>query len=122
MIKHNLENINEPIVHEVNFPISRKEVQRIRMLLEVNYEDWDDDKLDKMGIVKDTCESIIGVSFNDGAILDWNLCSGRTNYYDDVVFQHPNGKIVTLDCSYELDDIEIDTDTDVYLIKLEIIE
>ena len=120
MIKHSLENKNSPIYHEVNFPISKKELQRVRVLLDMEFEEWDDEKLEKLGIKKDSSECIIGVYFNDGATLDWNLRCGTHNYYDDVVFQYPDGKVVELDCSYELDDIEIDTETDIYLVKLEI--
>jgi len=120
MIKHILENKNSPVVHEVNFPISRKELQRVRLLLDTNFEDMDDDKFEKFGIVKDSSECIIGVSFNDGAALDWSLCCGQNNYYDDVVFQYPDGKTVTLECSYALDNMEIDTETDIYIVKLEL--
>jgi len=120
MIKHSLENKNSPVYHEVNFPISKKELQRVRLLLDMELENMDDDQIEKFGITKDSSECIIGVSFNDGASLDWVLSCGQSNYYDDVLFQYPDGKTVTLDCTYELDDIEIDTETDIYLVKLEI--
>ena len=120
MIKHSLNNKNSQIIHEVKYPISKKELQRVRMLLDLSFDGWEEDKLDKLGIVKDTSENIIGVAFNDGALLDWNLCCGQSNYYDDVLFQRPNGEWETLDCTYEFDDIEIDAGTDIYIVKLDV--
>lgn len=120
MIKYKIEDKYRPVMHEVNIPISKKEVQRIRTLLEISFEGWDDDKLEKLGIIKDTGEYVFGASFDNGATLDWKLCCGDSNYYDDVLFKHPSGEWEQLDCNYEFDDIEIDAGTDIYLIKLEI--
>ena len=120
MINYKVESNTSPVIHEVKYPISKKEVQRIRILLDINFEEWDDAKLEQFGIVKDSSEGVIGVAFNDGATLDWTLRCGTHNYYDDVLFTRPDGKEETFDCTYELDDIEIDADSDVYIVRLDI--
>ena len=121
MIKHRLEDKNGPIYHEVKYPISKRELQRVRLLLDFkSFEIFTDEELEKFGIVKDSAEYIFGVSFNDGATLDWKLCSGSSNYFDEVTFQYPDGRTADLDPTFELDDIEIDAGTDIYVVKLEI--
>lgn len=121
MIKYKVKNETGPTVHQVNYPISKKEVYRVRNLLEIkSFEDYSNEKLEKLGIVKDSSECIIGVAFNDGATLDWKICCGDNNYYDEVVFQRPDGELEEFDCTYELDDIEIDAGSDVYIINLEL--
>ena len=118
MIKHMIEKKTEPVQHQVKYHIARRELQRIRLLFELDYEEWGEKKLETLDINKGSFESILGVTFDDGAKLEIDLCCGECNYYDDVLFTHPNGKEETLDCCYDLDDIEIDTDTDVYYVKL----
>ena len=72
--------------------------------------------------MEDSCETIFGVEFDDGAKLDYRLCCGQNNYFDEVFFQYPSGKFIDLDPTFELDDIEVDTGPDVYIVKLEIKE
>jgi len=119
MIKHKVKNTG-PTVHEVKYAISKRELYRVRNLLDKNFADYDDEKLEKLGIIRNSSENIIGVSFNDGAALDWTLACGNNNYYDDVTFQYPSGKIEELDATFELDDIEIDAGSDVYIVRLDI--
>ena len=121
MIKYKVKNEKGPTVHQVNYPISKKEVYRVRNLLEIkSFEEYSEEKLEKLGIVKCSSEYIISVAFNDGATLDWKLCCGDNNYYDEVIFQHSDGIEEELDCSYELDDIEIDAGPDIYIVTLEL--
>jgi len=121
MIKYKVEDKETPTTREVKYPISRKEVYRIRQLLNIqSFEDWDEEKLDKLGIVKESCEYVLGVAFDDGATLDYKLCCGEHNYYDEVLFQYPDGKYVDFEPTYELDDIEIDAGSTIYIVRLEV--
>ena len=121
MITHKIKDRTGPMTMVATWPIKRNELYRIRMLLDIqSIEGWEDEKLERLGIVKDSVETIISVAFEDGATLDWQLCCGTGNYYDNVVFQYPDGTYTDLDCSFYLDDIEIDTGSTIYIVKLEI--
>ena len=120
MIKHTIEDKTEPDVYKVIYPISLKEYQRVNTLLDIeNYEDWDDAKREKLGIKPDSTEYVLGIRFDDGAMLDWKLCYGQHNCYDDVLFQYPNGNWTDLDCTYELDNIKIDAGSKIYIVELD---
>jgi len=121
MIKYKIKDTKGPIIHEVVFPISKKEVYRIRNLLEIkSFEGWDAEKLEKLGIEKDSSEWVLGASFDNGASLDYELCCGDNNYFDSVVFKYPDKTELTMDCTYDLDDIEIDAGTNIYRVLLEL--
>lgn len=121
MIKHKIKDRCGPVIHEVKFPIERKEIYRIRNLLEIkSFESWDDEKLEKLGIVKGSDEWIMGASFDNGVKINYTLCCGDNNYYDAIVFQYPDGTEEDLDCSYDFDDIEVDAGSDIYRIILEL--
>ena len=118
MIKHVVDYKEEPIIHKVNYHISRKELQRIRALFSLYYDQWNAERLSSLYIVKGTYENILSVEFDDGAMLDINLHYGDFNCYDDVLFQNSEGVSKTLDCSYDLDNIEIYTGTNIYCVTL----
>lgn len=59
------------------------------------------------------------VEFDNGSSLTFDLCSGKHNYYDNVVWTSADGKTnVTLDCAYELDDIEVEIASELYIVKI----
>lgn len=121
MINHKIEDCCEPEIHKEIYPISRKEFQRINSLLSIDsYEFWEDAKRERVGVQPDTSEWVFGIEFDNGAKLDWKLCFGDSNCYDDVLFQYPSGLWVDLDCSYELDSVEIDTGSNIYIVELDI--
>lgn len=120
MIRHKLVYDIETVIHEAKVPIKRKELNRIRHLLDIkDLSIYSDDELKSLGAKRDCGDTSFVVKFDDGSQLIWDLRSGNMNYYDDVVFVY-KGREYNLDCSYELDDIEIDMDTDIYIMKLEI--
>lgn len=123
MIKYNIEDRKTANVIEARYAIPRKELQRIRVLLDIkSFEEMDDAKREKLGIKPDSSEYIFGIEFEDGAKLDWKLCCGDNNYFDDVLFQYPSGAWEDLDCTYDLDDIEIDTGSTIYIVRLVVID
>lgn len=109
MIKH------EEIIH---IPIN--EFDRINRLLAIDsLEEMTDDELIEQGANTDYCEGIFRVEFDDGASLNFDLCSGRHNYWDDVVWTSADGnRDVVLDCEYELNDIEVEIDEELYIVKI----
>lgn len=96
------------------------EVDRINRLLAIpSLEDMTDDELRNMGATTDGCEGIFTVDFDDGSSLNFDLCSGRHNYWDDVVWTSADGsRDIVFDCEYELDDIEFEVDGELYIVKI----
>lgn len=119
MIKHKVTGFHRPMYHVAEIELGRDEVSEIQRLLSIrNMEEMTDEELEENNCAKDTCKYIFGVEFDDGAKLDWKLCSGTNNYFDDVLFQGANSGWTDLDCTYELDNIEVDTGSDIYQVKL----
>ena len=97
------------------------ELERINRLLEIeSLEDLTDAELRKLGANTDVCEGIFHVDFDNGSSMNFDLCSGNHNYWDDVVWTSPDGKTdVVLDCEYELtDEIEVEIEKELYVVKI----
>lgn len=105
--------------HEEVVRISREEYERINRLLAIeSLEGMTDEELVAQGANTDTTEGLFFVKFDDGSSVNIDLCSGTSNYWDDVVWTSANGKWdVVLDCEYELDDIEFEVDSETYIVK-----
>lgn len=108
------------IKHETTIRIPASEVDRINRLLAIpSLEDMTDDELLAQGANTDEYEGIFHVEFDNGSSLNFDLCSGQHNYYDDVVWTSADGnRDVILDCEYELDDIEVEIDSELYVVKI----
>lgn len=96
------------------------EVDRINRLLSIpSLEEMTDDELREIGATTDSVEGIFYVDFDDGSSLNFDLCSGRHNYFDNVEWTNANETTTVLfDCAYELDDIEFEVDDELYIVKI----
>lgn len=108
------------IKHEATVHIPREEFDRINRLLAIeSLEDMTDDELLEQGVNTNTYQGILYVDFDNGAVLTWDLCSGIHNYYDNVVWTSSDDKReVVLDCEYELGDIEVEIENEIYVVKI----
>ena len=108
------------IKHKQIVCISTSELERINRLLAIeSLEDMTDEELIQQGANTDVYEGILYVEFDNGAIITWDLCSGIHNYYDNVVWTSPDGnREVVLDCEYELNDIEVEIESELYIVKI----
>lgn len=108
------------MIHKAEVKIPLAEFNRINRLLAIeSLEDMTDGELLAAGANTDQCEGIFSVTFDDGSVMNFDLCSGQSNYYDDVVWTSPDGAYdVVLDCEYELDDIEVEIDSEIYLVNI----
>ena len=100
--------------------MSAAEVDRINRLLDiVCLADLSDKELYEAGANTDQNEGVFAVDFDDGSRLTWDLCSGTSNYYDNVIWTNAEGNnSVNFDCEYELDDIEFEIDGNTYIVKI----
>ena len=110
------------IKHEATVSISREEFDRINRLLAIqSLEEMTDEELREQGANTDVCEGLFFIEFDNGATMTIDLRSGSSNYYDDVVWTSADGtNDVVLDCSYELDDIEVEIDGELYIVNIEV--
>lgn len=122
MIYHKIADRSPVKTYRATVDIKRSELEHINKLLSIsNLEEMSENEK-KLGAKQDEIINMFSANFEDGSILTWDLCSGRNNYFDDVVFTRPNGNWDALDCSYELDDIVVETDNKIYRVELNIIE
>lgn len=108
------------IKHEKTVYITTGDLNRINKLLAIeSLEEMTDIELLEHGATTDYCEGIFHVEFDNGASINFDLCSGKHNYWDDVVWTSADGKTdVVLDCAYELDDIEVEIESELYVVKI----
>lgn len=108
------------IKHEATVYITTNEFDRINRLLAIeSLEEMTDSELIEQGANTDYCEGIFRVEFDNGTSLNFDLCSGQHNYWDDVVWTSADEKRdVVLDCTYELDDIEVEIESELYIVKI----
>lgn len=106
--------------HETVVHISASEFNRINRLLAIeSLEDMTDGELIEQGANTNHNEGIFFTKFDDGSSINFDLCSGLSNYWDDVVWTSPDGNHdVILDCEYELGDIEVEIEGDLYVVRL----
>lgn len=107
-------------VYKEQVVIEPELVKRVKRLLDIpSLEEMSDQELLDAGANTDQCEGIFSVTFDDGSTLNYDLCSGQSNYFDDVVWTSGDGKQdVILECSFELDDIEFDVDGVRYIVTI----
>ena len=96
------------------------EYDRVNRLLAIpSLEDMTDGELLEAGANTHQNEGIFRVTFEDGSSLNFDLCSGASNYWDDVVWTSADGKRdTTLDCDFELGDIEFEEGGNLYTVHV----
>lgn len=107
--------------HIATVHISSEEFDRVNRLLSIDsLEELTDSELMEQDANTDQNEGIFSVTFDDGSSLNYDLCSGSNNYWDDVVWTSADGRTdTTLDCAFELDDeIEFEFESETYVVKI----
>ena len=93
---------------------------RINKLLALPYfDEMTDDEMRDAGAEDGAYEGIFGMTFEDGASFTYDLCSGGSNYYDNMVLTDKDGYESVFDCDYELDrKIELNVGDSTYIINI----
>lgn len=106
--------------HEETIRIPIGEFERINRLLAIkSLEEMSDEELIEQGANTDVCEGVFHVEFDNGSSINFDLCSGKHNYWDDVVWTNADGnRDIVFDCEYELNDIEVEIDKELYIVKV----
>ena len=106
--------------------ILKSKLDAVNRLLDIeSLEEMSDDELLAAGVNTSYSERIYQVTFEDGSTLDYYLCSGTTNYYDDVYWTSPDGsREVVFDCEYCLASGEngYPVDDDLYSVVVEVVD
>ena len=109
------------MLHTAVFKMSTDEFDRVNRLLAIpSLSEMSDEQLLDAGANTDWSEGVLFVEFDDGSTLNFDLCSGQENYFDDVIWTSPDGtQDVLLECMFELDDIEFEAPNgEEYAVKL----
>ena len=106
--------------YEETINIPKSEYERINRLLAIeSLEEMTDEQLRAVGANTDVHEGVYGVTFEDGCMLRYDLCSGFSNYWDDVLFVNGESEYVP-ECTFELDDFELKINENTYVVHLNI--
>ena len=100
--------------------IPAEEFDRVNRLLDIDsLEELTDAELAEQGADTNHIEGVFHVTFDDGSSMNFDLCSGSCNYWDDVVWTSADGKCdIILDCGYELGDIEVEIESELYIVRV----
>ena len=97
-------------------------IDRFNKLFDIeDMEEMSEDELYLHGAKQNDYESIFEVRFENGSRLTYDLASGDTNYYDNVIWYECDDDAVgrTLDCLFYLEkEFEVDIDDDVYIVHI----
>ena len=106
--------------HEVTVHITPDKFARANRLLAIeSLEDMTDSELLAQGANTHQNEGVYSAKFDDGSSINFDLCSGSHNYWDDVVWTSSDGSTdLVFDCEYELGDIEVEIESELYVVKL----
>lgn len=110
--------------HTAIVKIPKSEQDRVNRLLDIPYvSEVTDEDLKKLidSYAYGVCfaENIISVKFDDGSVLNYDLCYGSDNFYDDVWWESADGQHdISLECTFDLSDIEFDVDGETYEVNI----
>lgn len=107
--------------HTACITIKKTEFERINKLLGIDsFAEMSEKRLREIGAERDSCEGILYVEFDDGSSLNFDLCSGEDNYYDDLVWTSPDGNHdVVMECTFDFPDvIEFEAMGEEYSVKI----
>ena len=109
--------------HEHIYHINKYEYERVNRLLSIeSLSAMSDQELIDAGANTDQNEGIVSALFDDGSRLEYELCSGQENYYDNVYWVSPDGtQEIYLEPTFDLSDIEFDVDGEEYCLKFRVI-
>lgn len=109
--------------HTCTVPIPKSTYDRVNRLLSfyTPFEEMTDEEMIAAGMRDHYCEGIFTAAFDDGSSLNFDLCSGSSNYFDDVVWTSADGTLdVVLECGFELSDIEFEAAGESYVVTLDV--
>lgn len=106
--------------HEAVVRIPADEFDRINRLLAIkSFEEMTSSELLEHGTNIDQNEGVYCVTFDNGSSLNFDLCSGQNNYWDDAVWTNADGsRDVVLECEYEIGDIEVKIESELYAVRV----
>ena len=111
------------MIYSTDIILQTKEYNRINNLLSISdFNELSCREMREIGAKEDTYEGIFEATFDDGGILTYDLCSGNTNYYDNMVFTDVNKESYVLECDFELGNkIEFQVNNNKYIININLV-
>jgi hypothetical protein len=109
------------VTHKAVVSLPKDEFARINRLLSIHsLEGLSAKELEEIGAAKNAGEGIFCAKFDNGSVLNFDLCSGSNNYWDDVVWKSADETTdITFDCEYELtESIEFEVNGELYVVTI----
>ncbi len=110
------------MIYKGKFSISKEDYEYYKKLLDLDFN-TDKKEMEKLGAKIYDYIEIGCVEFSNGNYLTIDLCSGCSNYFDNVVLYDMYGtEIDVLDCNYEIGSFETDYGNDMYIVEMEMLK
>jgi len=108
------------LIYKTTVYIPSGTIERVNSLLcALSFKDLSEKEISKYKFRTNSCETIFNVKFEDNSTLTYELCSGDSNYYDNVVWRSADGIEETIECSFRLfNEIEIEINSNKYIVNL----
>ena len=108
--------------YKVTVNIQKPVYDRLLRILDIDdISKLSQEEVGELGVGPDQQSRVYVAKFDDGSFITYDICSGTHNYFDDVVYIAPDGRTETLECTFSLDDLEIERNGNAYLVKLNIV-
>ncbi len=107
-------------IHKARVELRKDLIDKVKRFLSIkSFEEMTEKEMNVIGAEEDSCETIFSVEFDDGSCLNFDLCSGKNNYWDDVIWTSPDGKTdVMLEPTFSIDDIESTINGEEYRVEI----
>jgi hypothetical protein len=109
------------MTYEETVQIKKPTYDKVNQLLDIcSFSDMTDYEFESSGVRRNTCEGIYLVKFKDGSQLNYDLCSGSENYYDEIVWSKDN-RDAWFEPTFDLADMDFGVDDNEYVVHIEVI-
>lgn len=110
------------MVYKEKIKMDKKEYDFYNKLLSLDLEEMCEDELEKEKARKDDFISLFCIEFKNKNYITYDLISGNSNYFDNIVLFDENGNELSCsDCNFEIGGFELFYDNDIYQVEIEVI-
>lgn len=108
------------MTYKGKFKVNASDLKHYEELLYLdNFEDCTEEDMESVNARLFDEIQIANVTFKNGVYVLIDLCSGCSNYFDNIVVCDSQGNAVDeLDCTYEIGDFEFDYNGDTYIVEM----
>lgn len=111
------------MIYKAKIELSQAEITLYnRLLEEIDFDDDTkemQDKIAELGAKQDDQIGIYSYEFENGNYVNIDICSGSSNYYDNIVLFDKNGNELWVnEYDFRIDSFEFELDDDTYIVEI----